>query len=1072
MKRILFSLLALVLVIGLHAQVTSEILGTVTDESGAVIAGAKITAKATATGLTYSATSGEAGQFRFPLLPPGKYEVTIEKTGFAKLVLPDVELQLNQRADIPAKLRVSSSAETVTVTGEVPLVNTTNAEVGVNFDSRRIAELPLAPNSNILNAALSVPGVSQLSNGNSGFAAGGVSFSVNGMRTRSNNFMVDGTDSNSPSVGGLLQEINNPDTVGEFRVITNQFAPEYGRAAGSVVNIVTKSGTNELHGSLFWKHNNNQLNAMSNLDKRVRINGVLATEALWRIENQFAGTVGGPVIKNKTFFFGSLLRWTDRQFASGTAIGAAPTAAGKALLQPFASTRPALAAVLQYLPAGEGSTGTIPVNVGGQNLTIPTGTLGGAQPNLLNAWQWMIKGDHRFSDKHSLTSRLLWDDREQISGQAVPAGLTSQSPAKRINANVGLTSTFTASMFNEFRVSFGRFVSETNAADASALLIPSLEVTQLGLTGFNAANTRTAIGLGVNLPQAQVLNNYQLVNNFSVLKGSHSMKMGIDFRRQDQNQDFNPTIRGRLQYQTLQDVVDDIPNVQAINTFLPGVPRWQGYKYYDYFFYWQDEWRVKPNFTLTYGVRYESPGNAVDFLQRINNQVLALNNNNPAFRMDPPPTRDINNWAPRVGFNWRLPKMGFITGDNKMVLRGGYSRTYDLIFNNIVLNIFSSFPFTLVTNFPARQAGGFTNIQNIATGRTQATLPANPLLVTRTTVNNTYRAPLAEQFSLQIQRELARNWALTLGYVGTKGTSLFMSLDGNPTVPGNNANGTIRVNPARGIIRERANASSSTYHSMQVSIEKRLSQNFSLGSHYTWSAFIDDQSEIFNASVAGEVAVAQDSFNRKAERARSTYDRPHRWSTNFTYELPYMREQKGAFGRILGGWVASGFLTFQSGSPFSALAGVDPGFRLAGIDTLIGQSIRPNAAGPAVGSIQNLFGGRGAQISENIGVGANPNVTNFAPNFFRLPTAANPLGNVGRNTLRSDGIGNLDLAVNKSIKMPWESHMFNLRFDFYNLTNTRNFGIPEARINNAGFMNQWNTDGGNRRVTFTLRYVF
>ena len=233
----------------LYAQTTAEILGTVTDESGAVIVSAKITARNSATGIVSTTTSGENGQFRFPLLQPGTYDVTIEKAGFAKLIRTKVEIQLTERANIPAQLRVSTSQEVITVTGEVPLLNTTNAEVGVNFDAQRIRNLPLAPNSNILNAALSVPGVSQLSAGNSGFAAGGVSFSVNGMRTRSNNFVVDGTDSNSPSVGGLLQEINNPDTVGEFRMITNQFAAEYGRAAGSVVSIVTKSGTNSLHGT-------------------------------------------------------------------------------------------------------------------------------------------------------------------------------------------------------------------------------------------------------------------------------------------------------------------------------------------------------------------------------------------------------------------------------------------------------------------------------------------------------------------------------------------------------------------------------------------------------------------------------------------------------------------------------------------------------------------------------------------------------------------------------------------------------------------------------------------------------
>jgi len=1065
MRRIVVFLIALAWATALFGQTTAEILGTVTDESGSVIAAAKITARNTATGIVSTTASGENGQFRFPLLQPGKYEVTIEKAGFAKLIRNNVEIQLTERANIPAQLRVSTSQEVITVTGEVPLLNTTNSEVGVNFDSQRIQNLPLAPNSNILNAALSVPGVSQLSGGNSGFAAGGVSFSVNGMRTRSNNFVVDGTDSNSPSVGGLLQEINNPDTVGEFRMITNQFAAEYGRAAGSVVSIVTKSGTNALHGTAYWRHNDNKLNSRSNLDKRV------FPKAPWRIENQFAGTLGGPVVKNKTFFFGSILRWTDRQFASGANITGAPTEAGKALLRPFAATRPALNAVLEFLPAAQATTGqTIAATIAGQNLAIPVGTLSGAQPGLLNAWQWMAKGDHRLSDKHSLTGRLLADTRESISGQSVPPGLTSQSPAKRYNANFGVTSTLTPNVFNEFRIGYGRFKSSTLAADARALTIPSIEVAPLGLTAFNAASTRTAIGLAVNLPQTQVLNNYQLMDNFSVMRGSHNMKMGIDFRRQNQNQEFNPTVRGRLQYQTMQDLIDDTPSVQSINSFLPGVPAWQGYKYYDYFFYWQDEWRVKPNFTLTYGIRYESPGNAVDFLRRTNEKVVALNNNNPAYKMDLPPARDNNNWAPRIGFNWRVPKMGFITGENKMVIRGGYSRTYDLIFNNIVLNVFSSFPFTLVTNFAARSANGFQKVQDIATGRVLPSV-SNPSLITRTIVNPTYRAPVAEQFSFQTQRQLGGSWALTTGWVGTKGTALFMSLDGNPTVAGNNVNGTVRVDPTRGIIRERANASSSVYHSWQTSLEKRLSNNFSLAAHYTWSTFIDDQSEIFNASSAGEVAVAQDSFNRKPERARSTYDRPHRFTANFTWEVPFLREQKGAAGHILGGWTVANFTTFQSGSPFSPLAGVDPGFRLSGIDSLIGSSIRPNTAGVATRgqSAETLFGLRGAQV--NVQIPAT--VTNYAPGLFSLPTATSPLGNAGRNILRADGIGNLDLAIMKSFKMPYlENHALKIRGDFFNLTNSRNFGIPEARINNAGFLNQWNTDGGNRRIVFTLRYAF
>lgn len=1049
MKRILFSLLALVLVFGLHAQVTSEILGTVTDESGAVIAGAKITAKATATGLTYTVTSGEAGQFRFLLLPPGKYEVTIEKVGFAKLVLPDVELQLNQRAEIPARMKVSNSAETVTVTGEVPLVNTTNAEVGVNFDSKRFMELPLAPNRNILNVALQVAGVSQLSSGNSTFASGGVSFSVNGARTRSNNFMVDGADSNNASVGGLVQEINNPDTVGEFRLITNQFLPEFGRASGSVVSIVTKGGTNDLHGTAYWFYNSNAFNSRTNLDERV------FPKAPWRNEHQMAGTIGGPVVKNRTFFFGSFLRWTDRLFASGTSITGAPTEAGRQALQGIAGSRPQLRALLANLPAAQSSAGqSFTVNADGRAIQVPVGTLGGAAPNTFLAKQWSIRGDHRFNDKHSLMGRVLYDDREQISGQAVPPGLTSESPSTRQAYNANLTSTFRPTVINELRLNFQRFSSVTNAADPNAITIPSIEVLDMGLQGFNAAAARTAIGLGVNLPQSQVTNNYQITNNVSVIRGSHSMKAGIDFRRQEQFQDFNPTLRGRLTYPTLQNLIDDQAQVASINVLQAGLPRFQSYRYYDYFFFWQDEWRVKPSFTLTYGIRYESPGNAFAWLEEVNRGVLARNNNNPAFAIDRMPGRDMNNWAPRVGFNWRLPK-SFLTGDGRTVLRGGYSRTYDLIFNNIALNIYSAWPFTQVFDAPATGAlrpNAFATIDPIRAGTARPPLPANPLLVTRTIVGSDFRAPVAEQFAMNIQREIGR-WAWTTGWVATKGTALFQTIDGNPIVPG--SNGTQRVDPSRGTIRLRANAASSIYHSLQTSLEKRFSQSYSVAAHYTWSAFIDDASEIFNPSVAGEIAVPQDSFNRRAERGRSTYDRPHRFTVNFLYETPWFKDQRGPVGHILGGWNIGGFLTFQSGPPFSPLSPTDPGSRLAGINALVGNAIRPNVAtnvDVASLSINELFPIR---------------TTLFSP-----VTAANPIGNAGRNILRAKGIQNLDFVVNKRVRMPFENHALNLRFEFYNISNTRNFGIPNANFTSPAFLRQWDTDGGGRRIVMGARYVF
>lgn len=1048
-------LICLLAVASVYGQVTSgSILGSVQDPSGAQVANARVTVRNVDTNAAQSIETATDGRFRFPQLPVGSYEITVEAPGFAKYQQGPIVLRLNAEADLTVKLSLTGLTETVSVTSDAPLINTTTAEVGVNFDTKRIENLPLAPNHNVLNLALSVAGVSQLSSGNSSFADGGVSFSVNGNRTRSNNFMLDGADINQPSVSGATQQINNPDTVQEFRLITNQFLPEYGRTAGSVVNIITKSGTNAFHGTAFWTNNNNHFNTLSNLNKQAKFKS-----APYRNENQFGGTLGGPLKKDKTFFFVSALRWTDRQLGSGASISAAPTQAGDDLLRPLAATRPQLQALLTFLPAAQTSTGKfVSVTADGRTLQIPVGILAGVAPNLLNDWQWSARGDHRFNERHSLAMRYQWDDRVSISGQAVPPGLTSNVPARRQIATTSWNSTLSPNVFNELRLAFSRFSTATTAANVASQSIPSIEVAELGMTGFNAATTRTAIGFALNLPQSALYTNYQLVDTLALIRGAHSMKFGIDFQRQNQFTVFNPTLRGRLAYGTLQGLVEDRAQTATINTPLPGIPITQYYKYFNYFFFLQDEWRVTPSLTLTYGVRYETPGNSFDLLKRLNRQEVALNG--PDFLINPLPSRDTNNWAPRFGFNYRFGDgpgfLHWLTGNSKLVARGGYSRTYDLIFNNITLNVFSAFPFTLVTTGTPVNGlvpNAFALIDPIRAGKV---VPAvkDPAHITRTIVDTNLHAPSSDQFAFQIERELSNNWALTAGWVATKGTGLLLSLDGNPTIPGTKA--TQRVNPNLGIVRERANAGSSIYHSLQTSIEKRLSRNFSMAAHYTWSSFIDDGSEVFNASTAGEVAVAQNSFNRRAERGRSTYDRPQRFAVNGVYEVPLMHEQKGFAGHVVGGWQVSGFLTSQSGSPFSPLAGIDPGNALTGIDGLIGLAIRPNVL-PGVSL-------RGVDINEIH--------RNGASKYFSQVTAANPIGNAGRNILRTTPLNNVDFAVNKIFRMPWEGHAFSYRLEMYNALNHRNYGIPEARINSPAFGNEGATDGDVRRIVMGLRYQF
>lgn len=1059
----LLPLLSFLLLTSASAQVTTgEILGAVRDPTGAAVAGALVKVRNLDTNDARDRVAGVDGAFRFPQLPVGNYEVTVEARGFSKYVQGPIVLRLNQEADLQVKLQVGGVTETVTVFTDAPLINTTNAEVGVNFDTKRVSELPLAPNRNLVNLALSVAGVSQLSSGQSSFSAsgnngtdGGIAFSVNGMRLRSNNFMVDGQDTNSPSVGGLSQSINNPDIVAEFRLITNQFAAEYGRAAGSVVNIITKSGGNKLHGSAFWFHNDNHLNSRSNLDKAAGFKA-----APFRIENQRGGTVGGPVIKDRTFFFGSYQRWTDRRLGSGNTINGVPTEEGRQLLTQIAGTRPAVKALLENLPAAAAPIGrSVTVTAGGRTVAIPQGSLTGSTAQKFDDTQWSGRVDHRFNDRHSLGGRYLFDSYAVSgTGQATPTGLSSVAPQRTQAMSAFLNSSLSPTVFSELRTSYSRLSNSTNAADpVRALRIPSIEVNDLGLTGFNANTSRTGIGLAVNLPQYQFLNNYQLQETVGILRGQHSMKFGLDFRRQEQFQSFLPTTRGRLQYNSLQTLIDDVANAATINAPLKGGETLQYYRYYDYFFFVQDEWRVRPNFTLTYGVRYETAGNPMANLAFYNQRIVAAAGGDQRFAYSPVPARDRNNWAPRVGFNYRVPQargmLGKLTGDGQLVLRGGYSRTYDLVFNNIALNIGSAFPFVNVYTLPAGAPNSFVSIDNIRSNPLLIPPPTNPNSLTRTIVSGDFRAPYAEQFSVNLQRELRGNWALTAGWVGTKGTALFQSIDGNPTIPG--SRGLQRVNPVFGVIRERCNCTSSIYHSLQASVEKRLSNSFSMGAHYTWSAFIDGASEIFNPSNSGEVAVSQNSYNRRADRGRSTYDRPQRFTVNGVYELPFLRTQKGAAGKIAGGWQLSGFLTFQSGASFSALNGGDPGFNLSGINALIGDATRPNVnttLNLSTMNVRDLLQAGGARL--------------FSP-----LAAASPYGNLGRNVLRADGIGNLDLGIFKNTRI-MEGHTIQFRMEMYRTTNTRNFGIPEARINSANFLNQWGTDGSNRRITMGLRYIF
>jgi len=1129
---------------------TGSISGIVVDERQAVIAGATVAIRNTATGFALSATTNSDGRYRFVNIPIGTYEVTAEALNFSKYVQQGITLDVNQDAVVDAVLKAGNVQETVTVTENASVLNTTTAEISTRFDSRRLAELPIAANGNVLNILLSVPGVSQLSPNQNSYAAG-MSFSSNGGRIRSNNFMIDGQDVNDPVFSGGQIPLNNPEAIAEARIITNQFLAEYGHNSGSAVNFIGKSGTNDYHGSAFVFYNGENFNACSSLNKAAGFCDPGAADELRRkapprkeVRYGFTfggpltfprfGDGGGPVIwkgTDKTFFFGDYLRWTDRQIGTGNTLNGAPTAAGRASLQQFFGSLPQVQALLAFVPAGISNFRNI--TAGGH--IIQVGSITGSAPVTLDADQGSFRIDHRFNDRNLLYGRYRGSKAvSRGNGQVTPPGLTTTAIVKTNAAAIVWNSIISNHFSNEARIAWTRFDVNQNAEDALSGTIPSIEINELGMIGFNTSPTRTAFGLATNLPVIRINDTYQVTESLAYTSGDHAFKIGVDLRRTDVGTVFLPTTRGRLQYTTLDRFLMDSAQAASINIPLPGGDIQAFFRWKEFYAFAQDEWKVWPHFTLTLGLRYEYPGDSFSNLRAVGERILAANDNNPGFVFTPQPKADTNNWMPRIGFNWnpntrRTGILGLLTGGDKAVIRGGYSRAYDTNFVNINLNVFNSFPFVITQTVPASQPS-FVTIQSLRGSSPTIPNVAAALMQPRTVVSGDFRAPATDQFSLEFQREMAKDMVVRIGYIRTRGTGLLQTVDGNPRLPcvfGSGLAGTNtcnntginpftgtavpvvlapRVDPTRGTIQVRTNSASSTYDALQASFEKRLSRGFSGGLHYTWSTFIDTASEIFNPS-GGEVALSMDSFDRNADRGRSSYDRPQRLTGNVVYELPFHRSQHGFVGRLLGGWQLNTYFTFQSGAPFSVLNGLDPAGALAGI--LGGDAIRPNvytnldvsrmtvaelyainqqlrnqAFATALANFNALPPGTciagllpGGSLNNTLFSRATARITcsstglrGFIVDFNGIEPGQR-VGNAGRSILRSDGIRNIDFGIIKNTRLT-ETVRMQFRADIFNLFNSRNFGIPEGRGNAASFLNQWATDGGNRRIVLGARLVF
>jgi Carboxypeptidase regulatory-like domain len=1122
---------------------TASISGFITDENGATINIATAQIRNTSTGFKRTTVTDLGGRYSFFDVPIGEYELTVEAKTFGKYTGRGIQLLVNQNAILNVTLTLREITAAVIVNADASLLNRTTPEVATRFDQRRLSELPSASDRSVFNVLLSVPGVSQLGSGQIAYA-NGISFSSNGGRLRSNSFLLDGQDVNDPVLTGIQMPLNNPDAIQEVRIVTNQFLPEYGHNASSVVNFVGKSGTNDLHGSVFWFHNDQHLNACSNLDKAAGFCDQNAADkskrnAPRRLENQLGFTIGGPVVlpkfgeggpyfyrgQNKTFFFTDYQRWSDRQMESGVTLAGAPTMSGRAVLQNHAGDRPQVQALLRSVPAGtpNGQKRTVSI-VNGPAFEVDLGDLTSSSAFKFDNHQGSARIDHHFNDNNFIYGRYRYSYELATGiGQVTPPGLGAMDNRKTNAIALVWTSLLSPRITNEARIAWTRSDLARDAEDPEAKTLPSIQIFDLGMGGTGVQTDRTAFGSATNLPQGKINNTYQITNAISVYKGEHSYKVGVELRRVDVKSFTFPSPRGSLAYTTLSNFVNDVAQTAQKSLPVRGGDMFAFYRWHEFYTYLQDQWRIRPTLSLSYGVRYEYPGNSFQYLRELNKRILAANNNNPAFKFEPQPNSDTNNWMPRIGFSWNPHTrnqgfVGFITGGDRLVLRGGYSRTYDANFTTINTNVFLAFPFVAPQDTSLTNA--FTNLIN-------TTIPnvSNPLQLSRSVVPEDFRAPAADQISLDVQRELSANLILKVGYIRTRGTGLFQLVQGNPRVPcpfgtgpgtcnttGIDRNTGVplppgsqivapRVDPNRGPLALRTNSASSTYDALQISLEKRLSRGVSFGVHYTWSTFIDTVSEIFIPSIA-ESSVSQDPFDRRSDRARSAYDRPHRLSGNMVYELPLFRKQQGFIGKLLGGWQINSFFNFQSGAPLTALNGSDP----TGASLIT--SIRPNVftnLDVSRMSVAQLFS-INEQLRTQAMAQAQQTFNSLSPGLcvpgwlpgpplpftlFSAPRAritcnggqrllavdfngvpeGQRVGRAGRNIMRADDMRLVDLGIVKNTQIR-ENVRAQIWVDFFNAFNSRNFGIPSGLASSPGFLNQWATDGGNRRVRLGARLVF
>lgn len=1067
--------------------------------NGAVIAGANVTLKNTNTTVERSTLTNGEGIYRFDAVDLGNYSVGISAAGFGEVVKTNIEVKANQISEVGATMSPAGQNITVDVTTEAATILQTEAPVrGGNIDQRRITELPFA-GRNPVSLALTLPGVSS---NRYGFGVG--TFSVNGSRGRSNNFLIDGTENNDISVAGQAFQITNPDAIQEVSVQTSNYDAEFGRAGGAVVNVITKPGTNNFHGTLSYLLDSTRDDAITNtqgLDPAVQARKHPPPGT----DQYFSGTISGPIKHKRTFFFAAYQE--ERQLSTGSFSRTVPSAAGEATLRGLfpVGANPRLDTYLSAISAVRATSGLFNIALGSGRPAVEFGTGFFSLPVFFKDRQLQIRVDHTISGNDQLSGRYLRDSDSLLATAAFPGFQTTQKD-KYQNVQVAETHVFSAALTNELRVAYNRIdlFFPVDTPNALGKTLPVFSTSQI-----------SDIGVQTNLPQGRVANNYLVQDTMTYQRGNHTFRFGLDVLKQRSRQ-FAPIVeRGLLTFASgggfsgFANFIDNFGGSGGGARIDFGSPRYYPFLTRQAYFF-QDRWKVSEALTLTLGLRYENFGQPINTLRT--SAFTGLFNIDPV-TFDGPYNKpnkvgdDNNNFSPTVGLAYSPSfKNGFLGrffGDKQSVIRAGYQIGYDSFFNNISSNAATSSPNVVATNVASVvSATAPRGLSNVTGNLPTAARPLSPLdsqtLVIKNLVN-----PYYQKWSFGIQRALPLDLVIDASYVGTKGTRLFINEDVNPLVPA-----SMRITPVttpaipasrlsgrldnlQGSRLIRTNGGSSIYHSGQLLVTRRFAKGFTATGSYTYSKLIDNASEVFGVGATNlpqQAAFPAILGGQAAERAVSFFDRTHRASITYVYALPFMKEQRGPLGRLLGGWELSGVTTFESGVPLTVVNGQDA-------DGIGGNLDRPRFNPQGQRNVRAVPAVATATVNPcSVTVGAvyytNPDansacISSSSAQYVGV-LAGTGSGNLGRNTLRTRGTNNWNFNILKRVRIT-ENTKIEFRTEFYNIFNHLQFGqgsVSPFSPGNSGvsasvitstafrFLQPNFADGGGRVIRYQLKFIF